>query len=319
MDPKKLEACAEAAHEANRIYCAAIGDTSVPRWHEASEEHRASIIRGVKVALGGTTPEQQHEAWMADKIRDGWIYGPTKNATAKTHPCLVPYAALPAEQRTKDSLYIGVVRGMAASLGMVVHYPALPDHPAHAINWSTGDDTVENDRFTVCRGKSGEPSKPDLYAVYLAATCSRYPGFSMDDPSVLLAYKLGQLHAGTGLDPSDRASVEGRIAELNGTGRGYNGNAAAAYLKVHDMPSERVSEADRVTWLARAVRALAPESHQSLCDIGDLGPVRTLISERLPHGIDYAGEPLAKVLVRLLGELIVRRAGEEADREDKKP
>jgi hypothetical protein len=117
MNDKTIQAAAEAAHEANRIFCAVTGDGSQKPWWDAEEWQRKSAIEGVKVALAGATPEQQHEAWCDSKRRDGWAFGPVKDAAAKTHPCLVPYADLPPEQRAKDALYIAVVRGMSAACG----------------------------------------------------------------------------------------------------------------------------------------------------------------------------------------------------------
>lgn len=108
--------CAELAHEANRLYCEGIGDASQLPWRDAPAWQRESAINGVRVALSGATPEQQHAAWSADKIAAGWVYGPAKDADAKTHPCLVPYADLPDAQRRKDSLYLAVVRALAAAL-----------------------------------------------------------------------------------------------------------------------------------------------------------------------------------------------------------
>jgi hypothetical protein len=115
-----IEACARAAHEANRIYCEAIGDTSQVHWEDAPPWQRQSAIAGVTKALDGCTPEQQHDAWCADKRRDGWIWGAVKDAGKLTHPCLVPYADLPEAQRRKDGLYQAVVRAMAAALGASV-------------------------------------------------------------------------------------------------------------------------------------------------------------------------------------------------------
>lgn len=104
---------AMVAHEVNRAYCAAIGDDSQVPWNEAPFWQRDSATAGVKVALDGATPEQLHGSWSAQKIADGWVYGPVKDAKAKTHPCLVPYAELPKEQQIKDALYGAVVRAVA--------------------------------------------------------------------------------------------------------------------------------------------------------------------------------------------------------------
>lgn len=111
-----VEACARAAHEANRAYCLALGDDSQAPWETAPEWVRESSRAGVRVALGGATPAAQHEAWCAHKRADGWVHGLVKDAGLKTHPCLLPYAELPEAQRRKDALYQDVVRAMAQAL-----------------------------------------------------------------------------------------------------------------------------------------------------------------------------------------------------------
>jgi hypothetical protein len=112
-----VEACARAAHEANRAYCMTLGDFSHLSWDNSPEEMRASTRNGVEKALAGATSEELHESWCADKRAAGWVCGLTKNAAAKTHPCLVPYSELPEEHRRKDALYASVVRAMAKALG----------------------------------------------------------------------------------------------------------------------------------------------------------------------------------------------------------
>jgi hypothetical protein len=49
---------------------------------------------------------------MAQKKREGWVYGEEKNAEEKTHPCMVPYDQLPKEQQFKDALFGAVVRSV---------------------------------------------------------------------------------------------------------------------------------------------------------------------------------------------------------------
>jgi len=111
-----IEACARAAHEANRAYCIALGDTSQPAWDVAPEWQRSSCRAGVEGARKGNTPEQSHESWFAHKQSDGWVYGPSKDVEAKVHPCFLPYAELPPAQRAKDALFVFVVRSVADAL-----------------------------------------------------------------------------------------------------------------------------------------------------------------------------------------------------------
>lgn len=106
-----VERAAKTAHEVNRAYCAALGDLSQPSWEEAPEWQKSSARMGVEAILKNPeqTPEMSHESWMAQKVSEGWIYGPLKNPEKKEHPCMVPYSMLSKEQRMKDSLFIGAV------------------------------------------------------------------------------------------------------------------------------------------------------------------------------------------------------------------
>lgn len=105
-------AIARVCHEANKGYCHTIGDPSQVTWDDAPTWQQESAIIGVQRALGGATPEQLHESWMEQKYREGWTFGEVKDAEAKTHPCLVPYAELPPEQRRKDALFGAVVNAL---------------------------------------------------------------------------------------------------------------------------------------------------------------------------------------------------------------
>lgn len=108
----QILAAARAAHEANLAYCMSIGDDSQMPWELAPKWQQDSAIAGVHGVLRGNSPEQSHEGWMALKLREGWTYGAVKDADKKTHPCLLPYSQLPAEQRVKDSLFVAVVKAV---------------------------------------------------------------------------------------------------------------------------------------------------------------------------------------------------------------
>lgn len=119
IDPKVIDACARAAHEANRSYCIAIGDTSVAPWEHATTWQRESIIIGVRDVLEqGNGPRQCHESWLRSKLADGWEYGATKDPEKKTHPSIVVYDALPPTQRVKDALFVATVLAVANALGV---------------------------------------------------------------------------------------------------------------------------------------------------------------------------------------------------------
>jgi len=105
------EQIARVCHDANRAYQIAIGQEPSLPWDLAPDWQRTSAIAGVETMLAGETAsaEEQHERWLAHKAADGWVYGPTKDAVAKTHPCMLPYADLPEAERVKDHLFRAVV------------------------------------------------------------------------------------------------------------------------------------------------------------------------------------------------------------------
>ena len=57
-------------------------------------------------------PEASHESWMAQKVAEGWVYGPVKDPEAKTHHCIVPFDMLPREQQAKDFIFRAVVHAL---------------------------------------------------------------------------------------------------------------------------------------------------------------------------------------------------------------
>lgn len=103
---------AKVCHEANRAICEACGDFSQKSWEDAEQWQRDSTIRGVKFRIENpdATPEDQHNAWLKDKIENGWVYGEVKDAESKTHPCLTPYESLPVEQKIKDYVFGAIVK-----------------------------------------------------------------------------------------------------------------------------------------------------------------------------------------------------------------
>lgn len=106
-----VELAASICHEANRELQIAAGDDTVsPHWKSAPNWQKESALEGVQNALKGLTPKEMHEAWMESKLEDGWEYGETKNAVAKTHPCLVPYEELDENQKLKDAVFLSIIK-----------------------------------------------------------------------------------------------------------------------------------------------------------------------------------------------------------------
>lgn len=121
MEQKIFVITARICHEANRAYCAGIGDNSQPTWSDAPQWQRDLAIKGVHFhweALENglqVSPSVSHDSWLEEKRRDGWKYGPVKDAEKKEHPCFVPYEQLPYEQMVKDYIFAAIVHSIFQS------------------------------------------------------------------------------------------------------------------------------------------------------------------------------------------------------------
>lgn len=106
---------ARVVHEANRALCQGLGDTTQPPFDQAPSWQVESATKGAEAILDGhiRTPSASHESWSAQKLAEGWVYGPVKDADKKEHPCLVPYEQLPLEQQRKDFLFLAIVTALA--------------------------------------------------------------------------------------------------------------------------------------------------------------------------------------------------------------
>lgn len=46
--------------------------------------------------------ENAHDVWAAQRLADGWQYGPQRDDAKLQHPCLVAYAKLPEAEKQYD-------------------------------------------------------------------------------------------------------------------------------------------------------------------------------------------------------------------------
>lgn len=115
-----IEQVAKVCHEVNRAYCQSIGDHSQVEWENAPEWQKSSAINGVKFHIDnpGAPASASHDSWLAEKIAEGWKFGPVKDVDAKEHPCCVPYDQLPPEQQAKDYIFTAIV----AELTPTIHF-----------------------------------------------------------------------------------------------------------------------------------------------------------------------------------------------------
>ena len=100
---------------------------NITEWEDLPDTKKYSNVRAARdiiAKLGlvncttednGTTPissftEQEieilarfeHDQWVAERIRTGWVYGPSKINEKKITPYLIPYDMLPEDVKDKD-------------------------------------------------------------------------------------------------------------------------------------------------------------------------------------------------------------------------
>lgn len=107
-----VEQIAKTCHEAIRALCQAFGDFSVKPWAEAEQWQIDSTYKQIRFAIDNPNApvSSTHDSWSAEKIADGWKFGPVKDGALKEHPCLVPFEELPEFQQAKDYLFAAIVK-----------------------------------------------------------------------------------------------------------------------------------------------------------------------------------------------------------------
>jgi hypothetical protein len=61
--------------------------------------------------------EMEHERWSKEKLDNGWQYGKRRDYNLKLHPCLVPWSALPEDEREKDRILVKRIPQILAGVG----------------------------------------------------------------------------------------------------------------------------------------------------------------------------------------------------------
>ena len=72
------------------------------------------------LALAEELAANTHDVWAKGRIQQGWTYGPVRDDTAKTTPCLVPYDNLPESEKDYDRATALETLRMIVKLGYTI-------------------------------------------------------------------------------------------------------------------------------------------------------------------------------------------------------
>ena len=65
--------------------------------------------------------EMEHRRWMAERLMDGWSYGPQRDSRKKIHDLLIPYGQLAVEEKNKDKDMIRNIKNLVTGTGWKEH------------------------------------------------------------------------------------------------------------------------------------------------------------------------------------------------------
>jgi|SRR5215217_3076924 hypothetical protein len=54
------------------------------------------------LTLAELLAENAHDVWAAQRLSEGWQWGPRRCDATKKHPCLLPYTSLPESEKVYD-------------------------------------------------------------------------------------------------------------------------------------------------------------------------------------------------------------------------
>ena len=67
-----------------------------------------------------TLAAAEHDGWMAHRAANGWTFGEKRDAAARRHPSMIPYADLPETEKEKDRNNIRHYPEFAARAGLCI-------------------------------------------------------------------------------------------------------------------------------------------------------------------------------------------------------
>jgi hypothetical protein len=110
-----LKSIAHIAHAANNAYRFVLGEPLNARYDGLLPAQQDAIINAVRAVVDGQirTPADNHAAWVTDRQRKGWAYGPAQDNAAMLHPNMLPFDELPDAQKFKDNLFMNIVKAFA--------------------------------------------------------------------------------------------------------------------------------------------------------------------------------------------------------------
>jgi hypothetical protein len=99
-------------YEAARLQADAMNAPIIPPpWGERDAAFRTQFLDVITMMCGPdrkSDPAELHADWVRAYEAMGWVYGPVRDAEAKTHPDMVPFDQLEPREQAKDAVFIAL-------------------------------------------------------------------------------------------------------------------------------------------------------------------------------------------------------------------
>ncbi len=104
------EEIAKIVYEATRLEAKWSKRSIVPeKWEKRDEKFRKQFIDITDKYINQDelpTPKQAHDSWVRAYRKMGWKFGSKRDTIKKTHPDILPFEALPKDERDKDAIFL---------------------------------------------------------------------------------------------------------------------------------------------------------------------------------------------------------------------
>ena len=95
-------------------------------WEMRPKGSTGKVVNQIERDLIETLAIFEHEAWVAERLSNGWIYGPERNANEKISPYLVPYNQLSEDVKDLDRDTIRNIPVLLEMIGMAIYEMESP-------------------------------------------------------------------------------------------------------------------------------------------------------------------------------------------------
>ena len=99
---------------------------SLMGWAMRTKGSNGKVVSAMSPDVIETLAMFEHEAWVTERLSNGWVYGTQRNADEKISPYLIPYDQLSEEIKDLDRDTIRNIPILLDMIGMAIYVMETP-------------------------------------------------------------------------------------------------------------------------------------------------------------------------------------------------